>query len=426
MGWPLPFRRVSVIGLARTGRAVVEALAPTGISLFASERRALAPDERDLLTRHGVPWEEGGHTGRALEADLVVPSPGVPSHAPLLREARARGIPVWSEIELAYRLARPRVLVAIAGTNGKTTTTELVGAILREAGQDPVVAGNIGYPAIATVTEVAGRPWVLEVSSAQLEWTLRFRPGVAVLLNIAPDHLDHHGSFGAYSAAESLVFAHQHGEDTAILSRELLTQIAPRARTVDYRQVDLPPGWDEVPAEHLRDDLRAAWAAACAACPPLASSPPDYRAIRPILSQPHRLERVGEFRGIPFVNDSKGTNAHATCAALAAISGPVVLILGGRHKGGGYDALVSALPGKARACVLIGESQAYFAALLQPTGIPYELASDPGDALRRAYRLARPGDTVLLSPACSSFDQFRDYAQRGEAFQRAFSALARG
>lgn len=419
----LPPQRVTVIGLARTGRALVEALAPRGTGLFVSERRPLTEEERAFLGAHGVPWEEGGHTERALDADLLIPSPGVPPHTGVLREAGRRGIPVLSEIELAFRLAHPQVLIAVTGTNGKTTTTELVGAILRAAGRGPVVAGNIGCPAISTLEAVAGRPWVLEVSSYQLEWTEEFRPDVAVWLNFAPDHLDHHGTLGAYFAAKARILARQRAEDTAVLPRDLLARLAPRARVVVLDEVALPSGWGRGLPAHLADDLRAAWAAACAADPDLAASPPSFAEVAPALDQPHRLERVGEIGGIPFVDDSKGTNAHATAAALRAIPGPVVLILGGRHKGGGYEDLVSLLPDKARACVLIGESQAYFAALLAPTGIPFEQASDPNEALCRAYRLARSGDTVLLSPACSSFDQFTDYAQRGEAFQRAFFAL---
>lgn len=426
MEWPFPFRRVGVLGLARTGRAVVDALAPLGVEGFVSERGSLTPEDRTFLARHGVEWEEGGHTARALAVDLLVPSPGVPPHADVLRAARERGIPVWSEIELAFRLARPASLIAVTGTNGKTTTAELVGAILQAAGRDPVVAGNIGRPAIATVDAVQGRPWVLEVSSYQLEGTDAFRPTVAVWLNFAPDHLDHHGSLGAYFAAKARILARQEATDHAILPREILADVAPRARAVDYGRVELPPGWGEGLERHLRADLTAAWAAACAADPDLASPPPPYREIAPALRQPHRMERVGEIRGIHFVDDSKGTNAHATAAALAAIQGPVVLILGGRHKGGGYGALLPHLREKVRACVLIGESQCYFAALLAPVGVPYELAGDPRDALTRAYRLARPGDTVLLSPACASFDQFRDYAHRGEAFQRAFASFAAG
>ena len=423
MHWPFPFRRVGVLGLARTGRAVVAALAPLGLSVFVSERGSLSPDDRAFLVEHGVEWEEGGHTPRVLEADLIVPSPGVPPRLDLLGVARRQGTSIWSEIELAYRLGRPSVLVAVTGTNGKTTTTELVGAILGAAGRAPVVAGNIGCPAIATVDAVRDRPWVVEVSSYQLEWTESFRPTVAVWLNFAPDHLDHHGSLAAYFAAKAQILARQREVDHAILPREILACVAPRGQTTDYGGVELPPGWGKGLVAHLRADLAAAWAAACGACPEIRRSPPPYGAIVPALRQPHRMERVGEFRGIPFVDDSKGTNAHATVAALSAIPGPVVLILGGRHKGGGYEALLPHLRAKVRACVLIGEAQPYFATLVGSAGIPYELAGDPSDALQRAYRAARPGDTVLLSPACASFDQFRDYAHRGDAFRRAFAAL---
>lgn len=420
---PFPFRRVSVIGLARTGRAVVDTLASRGVRLFVSEGRTLSPEGKASLLQRAE-WEEGGHTERALEADLVVPSPGVPSRSALLREAVRRRIPIWSEIELAYRLAEPEALIAVTGTNGKTTTVELIGAILRSAGLRPVVAGNIGSPAVSTAEDVRGRPWVLEVSSYQLEWTVIFRPTVAVWLNFAPDHLDHHGSLGAYFAAKARILAGQRDEDEALLSREVMAHVAPRAQAADYHSIDLPRGWGDEQPEHLRDDLRAAWGASCAAYPSLRRSPPGYAEVAAALRQPHRLERVGEIRGIPFVDDSKGTNAHATTAALGAISGPVVLILGGRHKGGGYDALVPWLREKARLCILIGESRPFFADLLARSGIPFEMADAPDEALSRAYASAEPGDTVLLSPACASFDQYADYAQRGRAFQRAFIALA--
>lgn len=425
MGEPFPFRRVTVVGLARTGRAVVEALVPRGAELFLSELRALAPEERAFLEGHGVPWEEGGHTERALGADLLIPSPAVPPHSPLLQEARRRGVPVLSEIEIAFRLAQPARLIAVTGTNGKTTTTELVGAMLRAAGREPVVAGNIGRPAISTVDEVEGRPWVLEVSSYQLEWTAEFRPGVAVWLNFAPDHLDHHGSLAAYFAAKARLLARQTEDDWAVLPPDLLSRLVPKARAVDYTGIELPPGWGEGLPPHLRDDLRAAWAAAGCACPELWGSPPPYEGVAPALRGPHRMELVGEIGGIPFIDDSKGTNAHATAAALASLPGPVVLILGGRHKGGGYEDLLPLLRAKARACVLVGESQDYFASLLASAGVPHERAANPLEALRWAYQLAEPGDTVLLSPACASFDQFRDYAHRGEAYQEAFQLLSR-
>ncbi len=413
-------QRISILGFGRTGRALVEALASKA-ELFLSESRALSSEERDFLRKLGVPFEEGGHSFQVLNADLIVPSPGVLPNTPVLQEALRRGIPIWSEIELAYRLARPSLIFAVTGTNGKSTTTELIGAILRAWGFKPVVAGNIGRPAIGTIGEVEGRPWVLEVSSFQLLWTEEFRPGVAVWLNFAPDHLDYHGSLAAYFAAKARILRRQTAEDLAVIGREILSVLSPRARALAIEEVVLPKGWEGDFPRHLRFNLQAAWASASQAFP--GHAPPPFELLWPVLHGPHRLEKVGEIQGIPFVNDSKGTNAHATCAALAAIPGQVVLILGGRHKGGGYEALAPLLREKVRACVLIGESQGFFSRLLSAWGIPFVCGADPLDTLRKAYSLARPGDTVLLSPACASFDQFKDYAHRGEAFKEAFRKL---
>ena len=426
MPWHLPYRRLSILGFGQTGQALVATLAPRGLRLFVSEQRTLAQKERALLEAHGVQFEEGGHTDKVLDADLIVPSPGVPPRRPPLPEAHIHHVPVWSELELAFRLAQPSLLVAVTGTNGKSTTTELVGAILRAGGLRPVVAGNIGKPAIATTEEVRGQPWVLEVSSYQLEWTQEFRPQVAVWLNFAPDHLDHHGHLAAYFAAKARILARQAEGDWAILPPELLGELAPRARTRNYREEILPPGWGKGLPPHLEDDLRAAWAAVRSAFPELARRPPPYARVAPALAQPHRMEKVGVWRGIPFVDDSKGTNAHATIAALRAIPGPAVLILGGRHKGGGYQALAPVVREKVRACILIGESQEFFARLLEGWGVPFAMAWSPYQAVKLAYAKARRGDTVLLSPACASFDQFRDYAHRGEAFRRAFARLSQG
>ncbi len=416
---PLP-DRITILGFGRTGRAVVEALAGKA-ALFLSEVRGLSPEEKEFLVEQGVRFEEGGHSPLSLDTDLLVPSPGVPPTNPVVLEALRRGIPIWSEIELAWRLASPRFTVAVTGTNGKSTTTELVGAILRAWGLKPVVAGNIGRPAISTLAEAADKPWVLEVSSFQLLWTECFAPQIAIWLNFAPDHLDYHLSLGHYFAAKARIFRRQGEEDLAVLGREILAAVSPKARVRIIEETQLPRAWGEGMPEHLRFNLKAAWAA-CSAW--IGQDPPSFEALLPALHQPHRLEWVGEIQGIPFVNDSKGTNAHATCAALQAVPGPVVLILGGRHKRGGYEALEPLVRQKARACVLIGESQGFFAALLRAWGVPHVLAADPYDALKKAYALAQPGDTVLLSPACASFDQFRDYSQRGELFNQAFARLA--
>ncbi|MGY4706693.1 Mur ligase family protein [Candidatus Bipolaricaulota sp. J31] len=422
MNWPYPCHTVAILGLGRTGRALIEVLSPLGLSLFLSEKRKLSSSEREFLSRHGVRWEEGGHSEAVLGCELIVPSPGVPPHEPVLREAVRRGIPVVSEIEVAWRMGRPRCVIAVTGTNGKSTVTALIGRILGAAGKDPVVAGNIGTPAIATVREAANRPWVLEISSAQLEWTEEFHPHVAVFLNFAPDHLDHHGSLGAYFAAKARIFRNQAMKDVAVLPRELLSRISPRARVILYEGERLPPGWGTGLPEHLALDLRAAWAAARAAFPGL--TPPPYAEVEAALRQPHRLEYVGEIEGIPFIDDSKATNAHATAAALRAVPAKCVLLLGGRQKGGGYEALRPLLAEKVRMCVLFGESRAFFAGLLSRWGIPFREESSPEGCLEVAYRAARPGDWVLLSPACASFDQFENYAHRGAVFREAFRALS--
>jgi len=267
---------------------------------------------------------------------------------------------------------------------------------------------------------------VLEVSSYQLEWTDRFRPQVAVWLNFAPDHLDHHRTLAHYFAAKAKLLARQGGDDTVILPPELIARLSPRGKVVDYSQAELPPGWGEGMPGHLLSDLKAAWCAAQVIVPELARAPPRYERVAPALRQPHRLELVGELGGIPFINDSKATNAHATAAALRAVPGPIVLILGGRHKEKGYEELKQLLIHKVRRCILIGESQRFFSQLLSCWRVPYELAGDPLDALRRAYAQAQAGDTVLLSPACASFDQFDSFSHRGEAFRTAFRQLSLG
>ncbi|MFO8034793.1 MAG: UDP-N-acetylmuramoyl-L-alanine--D-glutamate ligase [Candidatus Bipolaricaulota bacterium] len=419
----LPFRKVTVIGFGRTGRAAAAELVRRGVEVFVSEARALRLRERSLLAGYGVRWEEEGHSEAALDAELLVLSPGVPPSGRVVNRARARGIPVWSELELAYRMCSPDRIVAITGTNGKSTTTALVGSILRGAGMCPVVAGNIGRPAVRSVERAEGRPWVLEVSSYQLELVSQFRPHVAVWLNFSPDHLLRHGSLAGYFAAKARVFSQQESCDVAVLPAELLVRLAPKARTVDPGSEELPPGWGKGFAEHQLVNLRAAWAAAAAAYPQIRGEPPPWDSVAPALCQPHRLETVGYWHGIPFVNDSKATNPCATVYALNGFKRPVVLILGGRPKRTGYDALQTPLRDRVRACVLLGEARSMFASCLESWDVPYVTADGTEQALASAYHAARPGDVVLLSPGCASFDMFEDYADRGRAFRRAFYRL---
>lgn len=420
MGWALPYRRVAVLGLGRTGRAVTAALSSLGVPVFVSERGTLSRRQLRLLRNWGVEWEEGGHTEGLLRSDLIVVSPGVPLSIPVLLQAVAKGIPVWSELELSWRLAAPTKVVAVTGTNGKSTTTALVGKLLAAVGARPVIAGNIGRPAVRTLARVTGRPWVLETSSYQLEGCSTFRPDVAVWLNFAPDHLEHHGSEAAYFAAKARVLRRQGTADLAVLPAELIASVGAHARVVDLGSVQLPTAWASVEPGHQRTNLQAAWVAALEVCPRLAQQPPGMAQVGRALQQPHRLETVGEHAGVQFVDDSKATNPHATTAALAGMGRPVVLILGGRRKARGYEVLRASVKEKVRACVLVGEARPFFSELLSSWGVPHTAADGPVDALHAAFALARRGDVVLLSPACASFDMFRSYAHRGRAFSQAF------
>jgi len=420
MKWDLPYRRVAVLGLGRTGRAVTAVVSSLGVHVFVSERKPLSPRQLRLLSAWGAAWEEGGHSERILQSDLIVVSPGVPLSTPALLRASAKGIPVWSELELSWRLASSGRVIAITGTNGKSTTTALVGRLLAAGGACPVVAGNIGRPAIRTVAEVSGRPWVLETSSYQLEGCSTFRPDVAVWLNFALDHLDHHGSAAAYFAAKARLVRRQGPRDLAVLPPELIASVGARARVVDTTCVALPDAWSAVGTRHQRADLQAAWAAAVEVCPRLARCPPDVAQVEQVLCQPHRLQHVGDHAGVHFVDDSKATNPHATAAALASMERPVVLMLGGRRKDSGYEMLQPALSEKVRACVLFGEARPFFADLLSVWGVPHAEADGPAEAVHVAFALARRGDVVLLSPACASFDMFRSYAHRGRVFSEMF------
>ncbi len=288
-----------------------------------------------------------------------------------------------------------------------------------------MVAGNIGRPAVRSVEQALGRPWVLEVSSYQLELVSQFRPHVAVWLNFSPDHLARHGTLAGYFAAKGRLLARQEARDVAVLPGQLLARLTPKATTVTLEDHDLPRGWGEGLPEHQLFNLRAAWAAAVAAYPQIISEPPPWDPVARVLHQPHRLEMVGRWRGIPFVNDSKATNASATLSALSCFLRPVVLILGGRAKKLGYEVLGPVLRERARMCVLIGEARPRFAALLDSWEVPYVVADGPEQALALAYREARPGDVVLLSPGCASFDMFKDYAERGRAFRVAFRRMCK-
>jgi UDP-N-acetylmuramoylalanine--D-glutamate ligase len=384
-------RKALVLGLARSGRAARTALEARGTEVVAADR-TLGNDE-DLSLLDGV--------------DVLVKSPGVPGEAPLVRAARERGVPVWSEVELAARLL-PNRLVGVTGTNGKTTTTELLGAMLGAR-----TAGNVGTALSELVDAVPPDDWVVcELSSFQLEDVHAFAPEIAVLLNLEPDHLDRHGSFEAYRAAKLRIFERAR---TAVVPRGF-GPIPGNARRVEFAGDDELPAEPLIPGAHNRENAAAATAAARAAGLDDAAI---AEALRTFPGVAHRLELVGERGGVRFVNDSKATNTAAARRALASYDAPLHLILGGSLKGEDFGAFAREVArADVAAAYLVGEAADGLAEALAAEGVPLVRAGTLERAVDEAARAARHGEVVLLSPACASYDQFRDFEHRGEEFRR--------
>jgi UDP-N-acetylmuramoylalanine--D-glutamate ligase len=345
---------------------------------------------------------------------LVVKSPGVPSEAPPVAAARARGIPVVSEIELGARLLS-NPLIGVTGTNGKTTTTALLGAILDAGGVPVEVAGNIGLPLTTLDGVVDGGAWIVcELSSFQLEDVDTLRPRVAVLTNLEPDHLDRHGSFDAYAAAKLRAFERQQPDDIAVVPRGF-GPVPGLARPVEFSADDPLPAEPRIPGAHNRENAAAATAAARAVG---ISDDAIAEALRSFPGVGHRIEEVATIAGVLYVNDSKATNAAAALRALASFPGRRKhVILGGRGKAEPYDALAGAFEARDRA-YLIGEAADELARALDAADVPFVRAETLNRALGDAASAASATDVVLLSPACASFDQFTDFEHRGEEFRR--------
>src|ERR671936_895287 len=342
-------------------------------------------------------------------AGLLVKSPGVPGENPLVVEARARGIPVWAEVELGYRLLPGSRIVGVTGTNGKTTTSELLGAIFRAAGRDVVVAGNVGSPLSAA------RPadWIVcELSSFQLEDVHELRCRVAVLLNLEPDHLDRHGTFEAYRDAKLRIFERA---DAAIVPRGL--GLPGR----EFAPDDPLPSELRIPGAHNRENAVAATAAAR-----VVGIPDDAiaEALRTFPGVEHRLELVRELDGVRYVNDSKATNTAAARRGVAAYDAPLRLILGGSLKGEDFGPFARELGPRVRRAYLIGEAVDELARALDAARVPYERSGDLATAVRDASAAAEPGEVVLLSPACASYDQFENFERRGEEIRRLVQNLS--
>lgn len=436
-------KRVLVVGAGKSGLAAAKALAELGARVVITDiRPASAFPTIDLP--FAVERVFGGYPPVIRGSfDLVVASPGVPLTEPPLAEARASGIPVWSEIELAYRLACQPML-AVTGTNGKTTTTALLGQMFKDAGLPVRVAGNIGVP---LVSEVLAAPpeavMVVEVSSFQLETVERFRPRVAVILNLTPDHLDRHGNMENYRAAKARIFRQQGPEDWVVLNfddplvRSMGVEAPSRVVYFSTRRelgegVFISDGWVTLVREgsrvsllpvselalrgrHNWENCLAATAAAWAF-----GLPPERlgSTLRTFPGVPHRLEPVAVVNGVAYFNDSKATNPEAAIRALESFEEPVILIAGGRNKGASFEALAEKCRERVSHLILLGEAAGQLEEAARSAGLRniYRV-EDMAQAVRLAHQLALPGEVVLLSPACASWDMFTNYEERGEVFK---------
>jgi len=450
-----PASRVVVVGLGRSGMAAVRLLRKMGAKVSVSEatpREKLDPESLAWLAAHGVGVECGGHSEELLAgADLIVVSPGVPLDLPPLRAAVAAGVTVLGEMALACGLVETPI-IAITGTNGKSTVTELVGAMFKAAEKRAFVGGNLGTPLSEYLLgEKDCEALVLEVSSFQLDTAPGFGPEVAVLLNISPDHLDRYLDYEAYAASKFSIFAGQKPSSAAILNRddaELMQRLAKypvparqfffgetvggagRGATISGREVLVSgltagapeqyslAGTDLGQEPNIHNAAAAILAARLLGCPVAAVR----RALADFRLLSHRLALVAEIAGVQYFDDSKATNIGAVAAALAGMSRPVILIGGGRDKGGDYGLLHDIVLEKVKAMVLIGEARAKMGASFAPL-TRVEMAASLEEAVVVASRLAGPGEAVLLSPACASFDMFSGYAQRGRVFREAVAAL---
>src|SRR5882672_8816833 len=441
-------KRVVVVGAARSGLAAAELLARRGARVTLSEARADAPGTEPLL-QLGVDLELGGHRLETFTgADLVVLSPGVPPEQPVIQAARERGVPVIAEIELASRWLQGRV-IAITGTKGKSTTTALTGRMLEAAGFKVTVGGNIGAPLSAQVSESTPDTFhVVEASRFQLEQIDTFHPWISVMLNFSPDHLDRHPTVDAYAAAKARIFENQEAGDFAVINADdpAVLELARRGRAAPHyfarsgsilegtvvedgwivdRRRDATSRLVPLRAIHLlgphlvNDVMAAATVGALAGATPATMT----AAVDAFHGLEHAMELVADVGGVRFVNDSKATNVESALRSIESFDRGLVPIMGGRYKGGDLRLLRDPLKARAKAVVAIGEARPRLREALGDV-VPVEEADTFDAAIDRAYELAKPSGVVLLAPACSSFDMFRDYADRGRRFKEEVKRLS--
>ncbi|HPL63799.1 MAG TPA: UDP-N-acetylmuramoyl-L-alanine--D-glutamate ligase [Syntrophales bacterium] len=440
-------RKVLVIGLGKTGTASVRFLAEHGASVAVTDEKPASVGDALKSMAGQASVEARAYGAEAVEGiDLVVPSPGVPPFSPVLAEAVRRGVPVRSEIEVAFGFIRPP-LIAITGTNGKTTVTTLVGKILEQGGLRVFVGGNIGEPLIGYAGGSQGDDMVVaEISSFQLQWIRDFRPRVAVLLNVTCDHVDYHGSFEEYRRAKERIFENMGASDLAVLNADdaeteklaralgtrvqcfsterrpahgMFLQDGMLVRAAKDGEERYPAGMVRIPGRHNIENVMAAVLVCrdCGATPQtVLSAVSEFRGLA------HRIEYAGEKKGVAFYDDSKGTNVGAVARAVESFSRPSILLLGGRDKEGDFETLAPLIRKKVKRLVLFGEARRLIRDKIGGIVETAEAAT-LGEAVKAAFRGAAAGDVVLLSPGCASFDEFTSYSQRGDFFKKAVKEL---
>lgn len=446
-------KHILIAGLGKSGRSAIEFCRSRGASRISVSDTAIRPDDATLLAEQGVTCEFGGHTRDFCHAaDLILLSPGVPHDLPVFTEAKAKGIPVVGELALAPHYLKTRV-IAVTGTNGKTTVTTLIGELLQASGLKVFVGGNIGTPLTDYLMTGQEMDWlVLEVSSFQLDTAGLFRPNIGLLLNISPDHLDRYPSYNDYVLSKVHLFAHQGPDDISIIN----AQDPDTARLIDKTKT-LRSGWEprrcltfgknldgrigaELHGTSVRligdwqidpDDVYELNATQLSTSPNLENAAAAILAARGAGCQPagikhglasfsplpHRMTLTAEIHGVRYINDSKATNIGAAQAALDALTVPVILIAGGRDKGGDYSLMAAQVKTKVKALLLIGEAREKMSSAFNAL-THVETLDSLQQAVVRAHDLAIPGDVVLLSPACASFDMFSGYVERGQVFTR--------
>jgi UDP-N-acetylmuramoylalanine--D-glutamate ligase len=419
-GMEIKNKKVTVVGLGKSGLAASLFLKDKGAKVWVTDF-GISPQIQSrakILEAEGISVEIGKHNPRPVtRTDLIVVSPGVDNNSPVMRLAKGLNIPVISEIELGF-MSCPAQIIAITGTNGKSTTATLIHKILTYAGRRAHLLGNIGEPLCAHLDDIdSGDIISLEVSSFQLENTVKFRPKVAVMLNLTPDHLDRHADIQNYLNAKKKIFANQNSNDWTLFNYDdpVLRRLSgqTRAKVLFFR-------------DNCQDGLNSNTQAAIAACSVFGiDEKTAQEAISDFRGLPHRLEYVGNIRGVEFVNDSKATNVDSTVWALRNINKPIILIAGGRDKGCPFEQIKGLIRTKVRCLIVIGEAREKIKFALNGAGPEIEDALSLEEAVFLAGQRALPGDCVLLSPMCASFDMFKNFEERGEVFKRAVREFAR-